>query len=126
MNITVITTPSGNHRWIAKDAAEVASVGPGFTVTEYAPLPAKPTAAEVERRMLIERTAKVIYGTWSGQRGFVPWTENGNGLKQDEARALAITHRIAKAGTGPGYVMVLSNGTKINGDLNDNGEFFVP
>lgn len=78
------------------------------------------------RSKLIEQTAQVIYGTWSGDRGFVSWLVGGNSLMQDKARQLARTHRIAKADTGPGYVMALANGTKIHGDLTDDGEFFVP
>lgn len=34
----------------------------------------------------IEVRAKEIYANWSDQTGFVPWVENGNSLKQEEAR----------------------------------------
>ena len=47
------------------------------------------------RRKLIEQTAQVIYGTWCGQRGFVPWLVGGNSTMQDKARQLASTHRPA-------------------------------
>lgn len=79
-------------------------------------------AADDSRRAQIERTAKMIYGTWSKQPGWVPWIDGSNSTMQDKARHLARTHRVAKS-DGAGYVMLLSDGTRLHGDLTDTGEF---
>lgn len=37
----------------------------------------------------IEDEAKRIYEQWADHRGYVPWVEGGNSLKQEDARRLA-------------------------------------
>ena len=38
---------------------------------------------------VLEEAAKLVYDSWAGSPGWLPWVPNGNSSKQDEARAVA-------------------------------------
>jgi hypothetical protein len=44
---------------------------------------------KIPRADLLEAEARVIYESWSGQPGFVPWVDGGNSTMQGEARGEA-------------------------------------
>lgn len=38
---------------------------------------------------VLEEAAKLVYDSWNGNPGWLPWVPNGNSVKQDEARGVA-------------------------------------
>ena len=38
---------------------------------------------------VLEEAAKLVYDSWNGNPGWLPWVPNGNSTKQDEARGVA-------------------------------------
>lgn len=47
------------------------------------------TPSTREADLMIEHMAKGIYDTWKHHKNWVPWVNNGNSIKQDEARKCA-------------------------------------